>query len=163
MLEQVAQEHVGAFAETVDDVATLIRRKVDGNRTLAAIVDVELEVVPLEGTIDLGGSRGVAHRVTGQRLDFDYVGTKVGQDCCRTRCSHPTVDLDHSDVVEGQRCAHRGIIPESRSIHLLGPAGRQSDERAPHLQMGRAFDAAKRPEVKDRFDAGSSERGAARC
>ena len=29
--------------------------------------------------------------------------------------------------------------------------------------MGRAFDAAKRPEVKDRFDAGSSERGAARC
>ncbi|MFT4617556.1 MAG: hypothetical protein ACI89G_001242 [Minisyncoccia bacterium] len=26
--------------------------------------------------------------------------------------------------------------------------------------MGRAFDAAKRPEVKDRFDAGSSERGA---
>ena len=124
MLEQVAQEHISAFAEPMYNAAPLVRCQIDSNRTLTAIVDVELEVISLERAVDFGGPCGVAHRIAGQRLDLDHIGTEVGQNRCRTRRSHPTVDLDHSDVIEGQRCAHRRIIPDSPSIHLLGPAER---------------------------------------
>ncbi len=77
--QQVAHEDVGARDEAMHHRLALIGVQVHGNRSLAAVVDVELTVQRFQRTVDLGRTGEIAHGIPGGRLDLDHVGAKIRQ------------------------------------------------------------------------------------
>ena len=99
--QQIAEEHIGVGHQPMEYRRALFVTDIDRDRLLAAVVDIKLEVVRLEFVGQLRRPHHVTHWVTREWLDFDDVGAHVGQDRATRWCSHPVVDFDDCDVVEG--------------------------------------------------------------
>ena len=104
--KQVAQKDVRFPDEAVHHLCSLAVVQVHGNGALAAVVDIELEVVAPKGGFDLERPAQSPHRVAIDRLDLHHPGAHVGKQRSRARRGHEAVDLHHGDIVQGS--AHTG-------------------------------------------------------
>ena len=104
--QQVAKEHLRSADEAVHHLDSLAVVEVYGDGALAAIVDIELEVVTLKGRFNLERPAQTPHGVALERLDLHHPGAHVGKQGGGARRRHEAVDLDHGYIVQGS--AHTG-------------------------------------------------------
>ena len=85
----IGQEHIGIFHQLAHNIGAFIRRCVDGERALAAIVERENRIVRI--VVRHGRGEEITHRAAAQRFNFDNLGAPIGHDatgggCCNIGC-----------------------------------------------------------------------------
>ena len=100
--QQITHENVGFLRQLTDQLGSLRLIESNSNRLLAAIVDIELEVIVLQGSVKpiaFDRTAHAAHGITGDGFDFNHPSAHVSQHRPRARRGHPIVNFQYYDIV----------------------------------------------------------------